>query len=91
MSKNYGRPPRKTSQIEFLQRQIKREKEDMLERCVRQITKDCKNMLKKKIEEIEVYNSSISQDKYKQYNCFYCNQKGRVVKACPTKIKDEAS
>nr|GEX87218.1 bulb-type lectin domain-containing protein [Tanacetum cinerariifolium] len=48
-------------------------------------------MLKKKIKEIEVYNSSISQDKYKQYNCFYCNQKGHVVKACPTKIKDEAS
>nr|GEV07743.1 ARID DNA-binding domain-containing protein [Tanacetum cinerariifolium] len=48
-------------------------------------------MLKKKIEEIEAYNSSISQDKYKQYNCFYCNQKGHVVKACPTKIKDEAS
>nr|GEX52335.1 ARID DNA-binding domain-containing protein [Tanacetum cinerariifolium] len=90
-SKNHRRPPRKTSQIKFLQRQIKREKEDRLERCVRQITKDCKNMLKKKIEEIEVYNSSISQDKYKQYNCFYCNQKEQVVKACPTKIKNEAS
>nr|GEV93786.1 ARID DNA-binding domain-containing protein [Tanacetum cinerariifolium] len=72
-------------------RQIKKEKEDRLGRCVRQITKDGKNMLKKKIEEIEVYNSSLSQDKYKQYNCFYCNQKGHVVKACPTKIKDEAS
>nr|GFD24937.1 ARID DNA-binding domain-containing protein [Tanacetum cinerariifolium] len=90
-SKNHGRPPRKTSQFDFLQRQIKREKEDRLGRCVRKITKDCKNMLKKKIKEIEVYNSSISQDKYKQYNFFYCNQKGHVVKACPTKIKDEAS
>nr|GEX87217.1 hypothetical protein CTI12_AA204890 [Tanacetum cinerariifolium] len=90
-SKNHGRLPRKTSQFEFLQRQIIREKDDRLGRCVRQITKDCKNMLKKKIKEIEVYNSSISKDKYKQYNCFYCNQKGHVVKACPTKIKDEAS
>nr|GEY25087.1 ARID DNA-binding domain-containing protein [Tanacetum cinerariifolium] len=39
-SKNHGRPPRKTSRIEFLQRQIKKDKEDMLGRCVRQITKD---------------------------------------------------
>ncbi|GJT73407.1 ARID DNA-binding domain-containing protein [Tanacetum coccineum] len=90
-SEIHGRPPRKTSQVEFLQRQIKREKENRLGRCVRQITKDCKNMLKKKIEEIEVYNSSISKDKFKQYNCFYCNQKGHVAKACPIKIKDEAS
>ncbi|GJT73408.1 ARID DNA-binding domain-containing protein [Tanacetum coccineum] len=90
-SEIHGRPPRKTSQVEFFQRQIKREKENRLGRCVRQITKDCKNMLKKKIEEIEVYNSSISKGKIKQYNCFYCNQKRHVAKACPIKIKDEAS
>ncbi|GKE18736.1 ARID DNA-binding domain-containing protein, partial [Tanacetum coccineum] len=90
-SEIHGRPPRKMSQTEFLQRQIKREKENRIGRCVRQITRDCKNMLKKKIEEFEVYNSSISQDKYKQYNCFYCNQKGHVIKTCPTKIRDEAS
>nr|GEV58331.1 hypothetical protein [Tanacetum cinerariifolium] len=53
------------------------------------ITKDCKNMLRKKIEEIEVYNSTISQNKYNQYNCFYCNQKGHIFKSCPAKIKDE--
>nr|GEW49172.1 ARID DNA-binding domain-containing protein [Tanacetum cinerariifolium] len=67
-SKNHGRPPRKTSQFELLQRQIKREKEDGIERCVRKITKDCKNMLKKKIKEIAVYNSLMSQDKYNTSN-----------------------
>nr|GEW94351.1 ARID DNA-binding domain-containing protein [Tanacetum cinerariifolium] len=46
-------------------------------------------MLRKKIEEIKVYNSTISQNKYKQYNCFYCNQKGHIFKSCPAKIKDE--
>nr|GEU32658.1 ARID DNA-binding domain-containing protein [Tanacetum cinerariifolium] len=89
-SKIHGKPPRKASQIEFVQRQIKREKENSIGRCIRQISRDCKNMLRKKIEEIEVYNSSISQDKYKQYNCFYCNQKGHVFKTCPTKTRDEA-
>nr|GEU37788.1 ARID DNA-binding domain-containing protein [Tanacetum cinerariifolium] len=90
-SENHGKAPRKTLQVEFLQRQIRREKENRLGRCVRQITEDCKNMLKKKIKEIEVYNSSISKDKFKQYNCFYCNQKGHVAKACPIKAKDEVS
>nr|GEY15133.1 ARID DNA-binding domain-containing protein [Tanacetum cinerariifolium] len=47
-------------------------------------------MLKKKLKEIEVFNSSIPQDKYKRYNCFYCKQKGHIIKACPIKIKDEA-
>nr|GFA68319.1 ARID DNA-binding domain-containing protein [Tanacetum cinerariifolium] len=47
-------------------------------------------MLKKKLEEIEVFNSSFPQDKYKTYNCFYCKQKGHIIKSCPIKIKDEA-
>nr|GEV87666.1 ARID DNA-binding domain-containing protein [Tanacetum cinerariifolium] len=46
-------------------------------------------MPRKKIEEIKVYNSTISQNKYKQYNCFYCNQKGHIFKSSPAKIKDE--
>ncbi|GJV59631.1 ARID DNA-binding domain-containing protein [Tanacetum coccineum] len=77
------------SQSEFAQRHIKREKEERIGKCIRQITRDCKNMLRKKIEEIEVYNSTISQNRYKQYNCFYCNQKGHIFKSCPAKIKNE--
>nr|GEX45372.1 ARID DNA-binding domain-containing protein [Tanacetum cinerariifolium] len=70
-------------------RHIKKEKEERIGKCIRQITRDCKNMLRKKIDEIKVYNSTISQNKYKQYNCFYCNQKGHILKSCLAKIKDE--
>nr|GEW04987.1 ARID DNA-binding domain-containing protein [Tanacetum cinerariifolium] len=66
------------SETKFVQRQIKREKENRIGRCIRKITRECKNMLKKKIED---YNSSIIQEKHKQYNCFNCNQKGHVYKA----------
>ncbi|GJR07189.1 ARID DNA-binding domain-containing protein [Tanacetum coccineum] len=88
-SKILGKPLRRMSQSEFAQRHIKREKEERIGKCIRQITRDCKNMLRKKIEEIEVYNSTISQNRYKQYNCFYCNQKGHIFKSCPAKIKNE--
>ncbi|GKF31002.1 hypothetical protein Tco_0100800 [Tanacetum coccineum] len=88
-SKILGKPLRRMSQSEFAQRHIKREKEERIGKCIRQKTKDCKNMLRKKIDEIEVYNSTISQNKYKRYNCFYCNQKGRIFKSCPAKIKNE--
>nr|GEU66841.1 R-linalool synthase QH1, chloroplastic-like [Tanacetum cinerariifolium] len=83
-----GKTPRKMSETEFVQRQVKKEKENRIERCIRKITRECKNMLKKKIEEIEDYNSSITQEKHKQYNCFNCNQKGHVYKACPAKAKE---
>nr|GEW04669.1 ARID DNA-binding domain-containing protein [Tanacetum cinerariifolium] len=83
-----GKTPRKMSEKEFVQRKIKREKENRIGRCIRKITRECKNMLKKKIED---YNSSITQEKYKQYNCFNCNRKGHVYKACPAKGKEEAN
>ncbi|GKD17047.1 ARID DNA-binding domain-containing protein [Tanacetum coccineum] len=89
-SKIQGKPLRRMPQFEFAQRRIKREKEERIGKCIRQITRDCKDMLRKKIEEIEVYNSANSQSKYKEYNCFYCNQKGHVFKSCPAKIKDNA-
>ncbi|GJS68175.1 ARID DNA-binding domain-containing protein [Tanacetum coccineum] len=47
-------------------------------------------MLRKKLEEIEVFNSSNPQDKYKKPKCFYCKQTGHVIKSCPILIKDEA-
>nr|GEV27926.1 ARID DNA-binding domain-containing protein [Tanacetum cinerariifolium] len=90
-SKILGKTPRKISEKEFVQRQIKREKENRIGRCIRKITRECKNMLKKKIEEIEDYNSSITQEKYQQYNCFNCNRKGHVYKASPAKGKEEAN
>ncbi|GKD21736.1 ARID DNA-binding domain-containing protein, partial [Tanacetum coccineum] len=77
-------------QMEFAQRKIKREKEERIGKCIRHITKDCKDMLRRKIKEIKIHNSANSQSKYKEYNCFYCNQKGYVFKSCPVKIKDDA-
>ena len=88
-SKILGKPLRKLSQTEFLQRQIKREKEERIGRCMRQITKDCRIMLKKKLQDIEAFNSSLSGNKYMNYNCFYCNQNGHIMKTCPTKSKDD--
>ncbi|GJS23507.1 ARID DNA-binding domain-containing protein [Tanacetum coccineum] len=85
-----GKPLRKRLQQEFIQRQLRREKEEKIGRCMRQITRDCKDMLRKKLEEIEVFNSSNPQDKYKKPKCFYCKQTGHVIKSCPILIKDEA-
>ncbi|GJS00464.1 ARID DNA-binding domain-containing protein [Tanacetum coccineum] len=89
-SKIQGKPLRRITQTEFTQRQNKREKEERIGRCMRQITRDCRNMLKKKLEEVEVFNASIPENKYVNYNCFYCNQNGHITRTCPTKIKDDA-
>ncbi|GJU16083.1 ARID DNA-binding domain-containing protein [Tanacetum coccineum] len=89
-SKNPGKPLRRKAQQAFRQRQIKREKEERIGKCIKQITRDCKDMLKKKLEEIKDFNSSMPQHKYKKYNCFYCKQEGHIIKLCPIKIKDEA-
>ena len=48
-----GKPLRKKMQQAFIHRQLKRENEKKLGKCIRQITHDCKDMLKKKLEEIE--------------------------------------
>ncbi|GKC89910.1 ARID DNA-binding domain-containing protein [Tanacetum coccineum] len=40
------------------------------------------------MEEIEAYNHSISNNKFKEYTCFYCNQIGHVAKNCSTKAED---
>ncbi|GJR54772.1 ARID DNA-binding domain-containing protein [Tanacetum coccineum] len=85
-----GRPLRRIAQTEFTQRQNKREKEEKIGRCMRQITRDCRNLLKKKLEEVEAFNASIPENKFVNYNCFYCNQDGHITKSCPTKIKHDA-
>nr|GEX82790.1 ARID DNA-binding domain-containing protein [Tanacetum cinerariifolium] len=89
-SKNPRKPLRRKVQQAFIQRHIKREKEERIGKCIKQITRDCKGMLRKKLEEIKTFNSSMPQHKYRKYNCFYCKQKGHIIKFCPIKIKDEA-
>ncbi|GKA66424.1 EF-hand 1, calcium-binding site-containing protein [Tanacetum coccineum] len=78
------------SQQEFFQRQIRREKEERIGRCVRQITRSCKGMLRSKLEEIKAFNSSIRQDKLEKNKCFYCREKGHLIRTCPKRIMDDA-
>ncbi|GJR28629.1 ARID DNA-binding domain-containing protein [Tanacetum coccineum] len=92
-----GRPLRRRQQYDFIQRQLRREKEAQFGTCIRQITQDCKEMLRKKMEEIELYNSTINQpysnnilqNRHKRYKCFKCRQRGHVMKNCPVKKHDE--
>nr|GEY16499.1 zinc finger, CCHC-type [Tanacetum cinerariifolium] len=74
--------------MEFVQRKIKREREGFGP-CARQITKECKAMLRNKIEQINLFNSTLSSNKFRDHACFYCTQKGHVAKSCPTKLSDE--
>ncbi|GJY10776.1 ARID DNA-binding domain-containing protein [Tanacetum coccineum] len=47
-------------------------------------------MLRRKLEEIEAFNSSIRQDKLEKNKCFYCREKGHLIRTCPKKIMDDA-
>ncbi|GJY76166.1 ARID DNA-binding domain-containing protein [Tanacetum coccineum] len=78
----------------FIQRQLKRESEARIGKCIKQITNNCKEMLKRKMEEIEHYNSAINQPKpqntFKRHKCFNCKQRGHIIKTCPImKQKEE--
>nr|GEV63008.1 ARID DNA-binding domain-containing protein [Tanacetum cinerariifolium] len=92
-----GRPLRRKQQHDFIQRQLRREKEAQIGTCIRQISKDCKEMLKKKLEEIELYNSTInqpyskntSQNRHNRHKCFKCRHRGHVMKNCPMKEHDQ--
>ncbi|GJX96258.1 ARID DNA-binding domain-containing protein [Tanacetum coccineum] len=92
-----GRPLRRRQQYDFIQRQLRREKEAQFGTCIRQITQDCKEMLRKKMEEIELYNSTINQpysnnilqNRHNRYKCFKCRQRGHVMKNCRVKKHDE--
>nr|GEX41485.1 ARID DNA-binding domain-containing protein [Tanacetum cinerariifolium] len=83
-----GKYRNKPSQMEFVQRKIKREREGFGP-CARQITKEYKAMLRNKIEQINLFNSILSSNKFRNYACFYCTKKGHVAKSCPTKLSDE--
>nr|GEZ09789.1 ARID DNA-binding domain-containing protein [Tanacetum cinerariifolium] len=83
------RPLRKRMQHVFIKRQLKGEREARLGRCIKQITNDCKETLKRKMEEIELYNSTINQLKshhtFRRHKCFNC-----IMKTCPMmKQKEE--
>ncbi|GKB68000.1 ARID DNA-binding domain-containing protein [Tanacetum coccineum] len=89
-----GRPLRNRMQHVFIQRQLKRESEARIGKCIKQITNDCKEMLKRKMEEIEHYNSAINQPKsqntFRRHKCFNCKQTGHIIKTCPMmKQKEE--
>nr|GEY61064.1 ARID DNA-binding domain-containing protein [Tanacetum cinerariifolium] len=74
----FGKPVRKRLQQYFIQRKMKREKEARLGSCIKQITNDCKDILRKKLEEIELYNSTIPQNKYRRHKCFKCKQRDKL-------------
>nr|GEY37150.1 hypothetical protein [Tanacetum cinerariifolium] len=76
------------SQMEFMRRKIKRGKEEFAP-CARRITKECKAMLRNKFDQINLFNSTLSSNKFKDYTCFYCTGRGHVAKICPTKLNDE--
>nr|GFA29530.1 ARID DNA-binding domain-containing protein [Tanacetum cinerariifolium] len=83
-----GKYRNKPSQMKFVQRKIRREIEGFGP-YARQITKECKEMLRNKIEHINLFNSTLSSNKFRDYACFHCTQKGHVAKSCPTKLSDE--
>ncbi|GJZ12529.1 ARID DNA-binding domain-containing protein [Tanacetum coccineum] len=76
------------SQMEFVRRKIERKREGFAP-CARRITKECKAMLRNKVEQINLFNSTLLSNKFRDYTCFYCTQKGHVAKSCPTKLSDE--
>nr|GEZ55491.1 ARID DNA-binding domain-containing protein [Tanacetum cinerariifolium] len=92
-----GKHLRRRQHFNFIQRELRREKEARIGSCIKQISKDCKEMLKKKMEEIMLYNSTIShphsdnnsQNKYKRYKCFHCKQRRHILKTCPMNKKNK--
>ncbi|GKB20235.1 ARID DNA-binding domain-containing protein [Tanacetum coccineum] len=95
-SKNWGHLRRK-QQLDFIQRKLKKERQDQVGSCMKQISEECKNMLKNKMQEVMQYNNTLNhpqpsntaQNKYKNYKCFQCKQLGHIIKFCPMDNKDE--
>nr|GEW71447.1 hypothetical protein [Tanacetum cinerariifolium] len=91
-SKDWG-TLRREQQLEFIQRQLKRDNQEQIGSCMRKISEECKSMLKNKMKEVMQYNSSLKQptsnDRYRNYKCFQCKQLGHIVKYCPMDYKVE--
>ncbi|GJT14803.1 ARID DNA-binding domain-containing protein [Tanacetum coccineum] len=47
--------------LDFLQRELRRQRKAKLGSCIKQISKDCKEMLRKKLDEIMQYNTTLNQ------------------------------
>nr|GEX07117.1 ARID DNA-binding domain-containing protein [Tanacetum cinerariifolium] len=75
--------------MEFMRRKIKKGKEGFRP-CARRITKESKASLRNRIEQINLYNSNLPQNKFRNYTCFYCMQEGHIKNSCPTKRRDES-
>nr|GEX76818.1 ARID DNA-binding domain-containing protein [Tanacetum cinerariifolium] len=92
-----GKHLRRRQHFDFIPRELRREKEARIGSRIKKISKDFKEMLKKKMEEIMLYNSTIShphsdnnsQNKYKRYKCFHYSQRGHILKTCPMNDKNK--
>ncbi|GKA58393.1 ARID DNA-binding domain-containing protein, partial [Tanacetum coccineum] len=86
-----GKHLERRKHLDFLQRELRRQRKAKLGSCMKQISRDCKEILRKKLDEIMQYNTTLNQpqststaqDKYKNYKCFQCKQLGHIVKFCP--------
>ncbi|GJT14804.1 ARID DNA-binding domain-containing protein [Tanacetum coccineum] len=86
-----GKHLERRQHLDFLQRELRRQRKAKLGSCIKQMSRDCKEMLRKKLDEIMQYNTTLNQpqststaqDKYKNYKCFQCKQLGHIVKFCP--------
>ncbi|GKA57948.1 ARID DNA-binding domain-containing protein [Tanacetum coccineum] len=82
--------------VDFIHRELRRQKEANMGSCIRQISQECKDMLKKEMEGIMQYNNKLNhsqpslneQEKFKTYKCFRCKQIGHIVKFCPEEKKE---
>nr|GEW17826.1 ARID DNA-binding domain-containing protein [Tanacetum cinerariifolium] len=91
-SKDWG-TLRREQQLEFIQRQLKRDNQEQIGSCMRKISKECKSMLKNKMKEVIQHNTTLNQptsnNRFKNYKCFQCKQLGHIVKSCPMDYKVE--
>nr|GEW28099.1 ARID DNA-binding domain-containing protein [Tanacetum cinerariifolium] len=86
-----GKRLEREQHLDFLHKELRRQREAKLGSSIRQISRDYKEILKKKLDEIMQYNTTLNQpqststaqDKYKNYKCFQCKQLGHIVKFCP--------
>nr|GEX01662.1 Toll/interleukin-1 receptor-like protein [Tanacetum cinerariifolium] len=91
-SKDWG-TLRREQQLEFIQKQLKKENQEQIGSCMKKISEECKSMLKNKTKEVIQHNTTLNQptsnNRFKNYKCFQCKQLGHTVKSCPMDYKVE--